>query len=129
MESVAILTDECLPRERTAIHDCHRRLTVAAMKARQSAKIREISEALKAAGFVTLDAQARALGLARSTTWAVLQNGYKHSGISGSVISRILTSPQLPSTVAAKVGEYVEEKLGGLYGHSQLQRRRFIARL
>ena len=47
-----------------------------------TAKIREISEALKAAGFVTLDAQTRALGLARSTTWAVLQNGYKHSGIS-----------------------------------------------
>ena len=35
------------------------------MKARQCAKIREIGEALCAAGYVTLDKQAEALGLDR----------------------------------------------------------------
>jgi len=35
----------------------------ARMKARQSSKIRELAEAIKSAGFLTLDEQAKALGL------------------------------------------------------------------
>jgi hypothetical protein len=33
------------------------------MKARQSSKIRELAEAVESAGFLTLDEQARALGV------------------------------------------------------------------
>ena len=51
------------------------------MKARQCAKIREIREALCAAGYVTLNKQADGLGLARSTAWTVLRAGHKASGL------------------------------------------------
>jgi hypothetical protein len=39
-------------------------LSLADVKARQSSKIREIAEALITAGFISLDAQAKALGIA-----------------------------------------------------------------
>jgi hypothetical protein len=46
-------------------------LSLAAMKARQSSKIREIGKALISTGFVSLDAQAKVLGLPRSTAWTI----------------------------------------------------------
>ena len=49
-------------------------------KARQSARIRELAAVLAASGFVTLDEQAKALGLSRSTAWAVLKANHKASG-------------------------------------------------
>ena len=99
------------------------------MKARQSSKIRELGGALVTAGFLTLDEQATALGLCRSTTWTMLKANYKASGLSATIINRMLAAPQLPPLVRAKVLEYVEEKAAGLYGHSKTQRRRFTARL
>jgi hypothetical protein len=55
----------------------HQKLSVAPsttfsiMRAGQSAKIREIRQALVDAGCLTLREQARVLRLSRSTTWAV----------------------------------------------------------
>jgi hypothetical protein len=99
------------------------------MKARQSIKIKEIKSALIESGYVTLDQQAKALGLARSTTWTILTAAHKSSGLSAATINCILRSPQLPPIVGTKVFEYVKEKSAGLFGHSELQRRRFIAGL
>ena len=50
-------------------------------KARQATRIRELGGALTASGLVTLDEQARALGLSRSTAWAVLKANHKASGL------------------------------------------------
>ena len=99
------------------------------MKARQLVKIKEIKDSLVASGFITLDQQANVLGLARSTTWTILRGMYKSSGLSAATVNCMLRSPQLPPFVRAKVLEYVNEKSAGLYGHSKLQRRRFIDRL
>jgi hypothetical protein len=99
------------------------------MRERQSYKIRQFSDAFAAAGFVTIDARAKLLGLCRSTTWTILKGNHKGSGLSATTINRILLTPQLPSGVRAKVIEYVKEKAAGLYGHSEKQRSRFIARL
>jgi hypothetical protein len=99
------------------------------MKARQCAKIREIGETLRAAGYVTLDKQADALGLARSTAWTVLQADHKASGLTAAVIQRMLAAPKLPDPVREKLLEYVAEKSAGLYGHCANQRRRFLAAL
>src|SRR5712691_5888430 len=99
------------------------------MKTRQSLKIRELGDALTAEGFVTLDEQATALGLCRSTTWTLLKGNHKSSGLSATVINRMLAAPQLPPLVRSKVLEYVEDKTAGLYGHSKAQLRRFTARL
>jgi oligoribonuclease (3'-5' exoribonuclease) len=77
------------------------------------------------AGFRTIAAQAQALGLSRSTAWAIFQGQHKGSGLSSSVIERMLKSPELPAPVRAKILEYVEEKSAGLYGGSLAQRRKF----
>jgi hypothetical protein len=49
-------------------------------KARQAIRIKELGAALAADGLVTLGEQARALGLSRSTAWAVLKANYKAFG-------------------------------------------------
>jgi len=102
---------------------------LAEMKSRQASKIRELGQALVDAGFLTLDEQAKALGLARSTTWTILKASHKGSGISAAIIKRMLLSPQLPALARAKIIEYTEDKLAGAYGGSRTQRRRFFARL
>ena len=108
-------------RDKTAPH------SIADMKARQSAKICEIGEALMSVGLVTLDAQANVLGLRRSTAWTILTAEHKGYGISAKIISRMLGSRKLPPPVRAKIIEYAEEKAAGLYGGTQT--RRFVAAL
>jgi predicted DNA-binding transcriptional regulator AlpA len=102
---------------------------VVMIKARQSAKIREFAQALVAAGIASLDDQARVLGLSRSTTWTIVSGAHKSTGISATLIDRMLASPTLPQSLHAKILEYVEEKAAGRYGHSRAQRRRFIESL
>ena len=94
----------------------------------RSTKIKELGAALTASGLFTLDEQARALGLSRSTAWAVLKANHKASGLTAATISRMLSSPELPTHVRATILMYVEEKLAGLYGHNKTQLRRFAAR-
>jgi hypothetical protein len=69
------------------------------------------------------------LGLPRSTTWTILKGNHKNSGLSAATINRILATPQLPPIVRAKIHEYIEEKIAGLYGDSKTQLRRFFATL
>jgi hypothetical protein len=102
-------------------------LSLADAKARQSSKIREIGEALITAGFVSLDAQAKALGLPRSTAWTILSAEHKSTGISAKIICRMLSSERLPPLVRAKIMEYAEEKAAGIYGGTQ--HRRFASQL
>lgn len=47
--------------------------TAATMRTKQCERIRAIRKALADAGFVSLTEQATALGLPRSTTWALLE--------------------------------------------------------
>lgn len=98
-------------------------------KERQSAKLKELLDALVAAGFFSLDQQATALGLSRSTTWTILNAKHKNYGLSGALINRILKRPGLDRRVRAKIIEYVEEKASGFYGHNKIQLRRFRERL
>jgi hypothetical protein len=89
------------------------------MKGRQAAKIRELGHALVDAGFLTLDEQSKALGLARSTTRTILRANYKGSGLSAAIIKRMLLSPQLPPLAQRKILEYTTDKLAGVYGGSR----------
>jgi predicted DNA-binding transcriptional regulator AlpA len=98
-------------------------------KARQSSKIREFGTALRRAGLIRLDEQARALGLSRSTTWRILKGDRRASGLSATVISRMLSAPSLPPVVRAKILEYVQEKTGGSYGHGKRQLLEFSAQI
>ena len=121
--------NEPAPRPRTALRRSHDWESGNQRKLQQSAKIREIGEALAASNVRTLDHKAEVLGLSRSTTWALLQGNHKSSGLSVTIINRMLAAPALPSQVRAKVLEYVEEKAAGRYGHSKYVRRRFVNRL
>ena len=93
-------------------------------KARQAAKLAETREALVAAGYDTTAKQAAVLGVGRSTAWWLL-NRDKRVGPSASVIKRILSSQQVPMSVRQKIEQYVEEKVSGLYGHSETATRSF----
>ena len=95
------------------------------LKMRQRAKIAEIRAALVEAGIIALDEQAATLGLCRSTAWSVLNSNHKSSGLSARTISRILRSPLLPQIVRQKLFEYMQEKIDGLFGHSERRRREF----
>jgi len=94
-------------------------------RARQQSRIRELVETVEAAGFLTLDEQAKILGLPRSTAWTIRRGRHKATGLSASVINRMLAAPTLPLLVRVKILEYVQEKVAGLYGGSQRQCRRF----
>jgi hypothetical protein len=94
-------------------------------KARQSARIRELAAVLAASGFVSVDEQARVLGLSRSTAWTILKANHKASGLSATTINRMLSSPELPPGARATLLTYIEEKIAGLYGHNRHQLRRF----
>ena len=98
-------------------------------KARQAAKMREIGEALVAAGYDSLDAQAAALGLPRSTTWTIIKATHKSSGLSGATLKRVLSAPGLHPLVRRKILEYIEEKNNGRYGTTKHCLRRFNQRL
>jgi hypothetical protein len=98
-------------------------------RARLNAKIREIGEAIAAAGLRSLDEQAEALGLSRSTTWTLLRGRHKGSGLSARIIARILAAPDLPLPVRAKILEYLAEKTAGLYGDTERELRQFVRRL
>ena len=93
-------------------------------KERQALKLAEIREALVAAGYNTTAKQAAVLGIGRSTAWWLL-NHNKRAGPSAKVIKRILLSPQMPKRVRRKVEQYVEEKVRGVYGHSEQRTRWF----
>ena len=99
------------------------------VKAQQARKIRELGEALVTEGYVTLDQQARALGLGRTTAWTILKANHKKSGLSAAVINRMLAATRLPPLVRDKILEYIDEKTAGSYGHSKTQIGRFTARL
>jgi hypothetical protein len=103
--------------------------TVAEGKARQASKIRELKAALLHSGLISLDEQANALGLCRSTTWAILKGDHKGSGLSAIIINRMLSAPKLPPLVRTKILEYVREKTSGLYGHSNRLIHKFAARI
>jgi hypothetical protein len=99
------------------------------MRERQIAKIREIADALPRVGLRTLDEQAKALGLLRSTTWNLLRGRHKASGISARTLNHILAAPRLPPLVRTIILQYVAEKTAGLYGDGRRRLRVFRAQL
>jgi hypothetical protein len=104
-------------------------LTLTDVKARQASKIRDIGEALITTGFISLDAQAKILGLPRSTARRILSAEHKGTGLSAKIICRMLSSEPLPPLVRAKIIDYANEKAAGIYGGTEMQHRRFTTKL
>ena len=91
--------------------------------------MREIVEALVAAGYDSLDSQAAALGLSRSTTWTIIKATHKSSGLSARTLKRMLSAPGLHPLVRRKILEYIEERNDGRYGSTVNSLRIFNQRL
>ena len=120
MQNLRVRLPAMAAEEVEYLRDKTAKLSGADVKARQSSKIRELGEALITAGFVSLDAQARVLGLPRSTAWTILSANHKSTGISAKIIRRMLSSEPLPQLVRAKIIQYAEEKAAGIYGGTKL---------
>ena len=78
----------------------------AELVARQQA-LAAIIEALVRSGYKSLDAQAQALGLCRSTAWTVIKHKHKVGRLHLSTARKMLASPALPSQVRAAVEAYL----------------------
>lgn len=78
---------------------------------RQSAAgLERISNALIASGYKTLDRQAKALGLSRSTTWTIIKAKHKLGRLSTKVRTRMIHNPALPPRVRAAINQYLAER-------------------
>jgi len=71
--------------------------------------LRRVADELIAAGYTTLDAQAKALGVRRSTAWTIVKVKHKLGRLSEKTRSRILANPELPERVRAVFREYLTE--------------------
>ena len=58
----------------------------------------KIFEALRASGYDTVDAQAKVLGVPRSTAWFLLSGQHKKK-LKPRLLARILANPDLPKGV------------------------------
>src|SRR5512132_4002606 len=66
---------------------------------RRTVPIRMIAEALVAAGYTSLDKQAKALGLHRATTWTIMKTRHKLGRLNRDTAQRILEHPDTPLSV------------------------------
>jgi hypothetical protein len=65
-----------------------------------------IGPALIACGYCTLDAQAKALGLNRATTWTIVKAKHKMGRLSLKTRITMLRNPHLPDLVRAVLAQY-----------------------
>ena len=73
-------------------------------------KIQHIADAIVAAGYISLDSQAKALGLKRSTAWTIIKTKHKLDRLSGKTTDRMLANLELPPPVRAVVQQYLAER-------------------
>ena len=69
-----------------------------------------IADALIASGYTSLDQQAKALGLSRSTAWTIVHAKHKVDRLSAKVSARMLQNPRLPPLVRATLQRYLAER-------------------
>jgi hypothetical protein len=77
-------------------------------------QIQDIVDALIAEGYRSLDAQAKALGVHRSTAWTIVKTKHKLDRLSLKTTNSMLANPKLPPSVRIVVLQYLTERLDGL---------------
>ena len=65
-----------------------------------------IAKALVRSGFTSLDDQAAALGLPRSTAWTIVSGKHKRGRLHANTTMKLLANPSLPLQVRAAVEAY-----------------------
>ena len=79
-----------------------------------SIELGRIGETLVSSGYTSLDEQAQALGIHRSTAWTIVKNKHKLGRLSAKTVDRILNNPETPPSVRAIVQRYASAR--ELYG-------------
>jgi len=69
--------------------------------------LQHISKALIECGYTSLDQQAKALGIHRSTAWTIIKTKHKLGRLSAKTTSRILANPETPPSVRAVIQQYM----------------------
>ena len=72
--------------------------------------IQHIVSALVGAGYTSLDAQAKALGVHRATAWTIIRQKHKLDRLNTNTTNRMLRNPELPQCVRAVIEQYVAER-------------------
>jgi Mn-dependent DtxR family transcriptional regulator len=73
-------------------------------------ELSRISQALISSGYTSLDEQAKALGVNRSTAWMIIKSKHKLGRLSAKTIDRILSNPQTPPAVRTVMQQYMTKR-------------------
>jgi hypothetical protein len=77
---------------------------------RRTTPIEHIGDALVAAGYTTLDKQAKALGIHRATAWTIVTRKHKLGRLNTDTTNRMLANPELPPNVRIVIDQYLAER-------------------
>jgi hypothetical protein len=81
---------------------------------RRTTPIEYIADALVAAGYTSLDKQAKALGIHRATAWTIIKNKHKLGRLNPDTINRMLANRELPPSVRIVIEQYLVERFDAL---------------
>jgi hypothetical protein len=81
---------------------------------RRTTPIEYIADALVAAGYTSLDKQAKALGIHRATAWTIIKNKHKLGRLNPDTINRMLANRELPPSVRIVIEQYLAERFDAL---------------
>src|ERR1043165_347075 len=101
-------------RRRKVIGDLKAACSLAQARWKYPTQIQDIAEALIAEGYRSLDAQAKALGVHRSTAWTIMKTKHKRDRLSLKTTNSMLANPELPPSVRMIVLQYLTERSDGL---------------
>jgi len=79
--------------------------------AKSKCPLQGIADALIADGYTSLDAQAKALGIHRATTWTIIRAKHKLGRLNPKTTDRMLANPNLPPSVRSVLETYVSERI------------------
>jgi hypothetical protein len=77
---------------------------------RRTTPVQHIADALVAAGYSSLDDQAKALGVHRSTAWTIVKAKHKLGYLNASTTERMLANPELPPCIHDVLKKYKTER-------------------
>jgi hypothetical protein len=78
--------------------------------ARRRVPVQHIADALVGAGYTSLEAQAKALGIHRATAWTIIKAKHKLGYLNAKTTKRMLANPELPPCIRDVLQRYVTER-------------------
>ena len=80
------------------------------VRRKYTTNIQHIADALVAAGYTSLDEQAKALGIHRATVWTIVRDKHKLGRLNTNTTNRMLANPELPPCIRDVIQRYLAER-------------------